>query len=200
MCRIVTNAVFFLTLSLSACVTDQGANLAPQSQEGEENQIKPEGEISFERKFLSHHRILLNVKPKNIPPANFYKSLAQKLIKETPKIQAKNGLLSYLLAIPPRGHPQTLPDTIELISFVSYPVYEEATHTPAGKKWANIRAGIFANAKGKNIPVLVATKSKYRNLQAQKAYDLLAAPTDWQEGYTIFYIGQRRKFSHFPDY
>ncbi len=134
------------------------------------------------------YRVFRGVRLASVPGDVFTRVLGEKFIPAAPQTHAKNGLVGYVPALPPKGAPAGTPDEIAIVIYESEEVYNLARNTPEGKAYADLHWQFFDKERTKSG----AARPFGRELAADSPADILGCGLDWQAGHTMVYIGQRR--------
>ncbi|MBI3891189.1 MAG: hypothetical protein HY303_06625 [Candidatus Wallbacteria bacterium] len=134
------------------------------------------------------YRVFRGVRLPNVSTEDFPKILSEKFIPAAPETHAKNGLVAYVPALPPRPAPAGTPDEIAIVCYESEAVYNVARNTPEGKAYGDLHWQFFDKDKTKSQ----AAKPFGRSLLEDAPVDVIGCGIDWQAGHTAVFIGQRQ--------
>lgn len=131
------------------------------------------------------YRFVRAPRASSLAPEAFAADLAGRWLPSLPRL---HGLVSYVSAMPPAS--AGLPDEIALVAYESPEAHDQAWASEQGRRLASLQGALFAAGRMVSTPVDAwpATGA----IAAEVPYDVMRLPTDWQSGYTTWFIGRRR--------
>ena len=111
--------------------------------------------------------------------ADFFTLLEKTFIPSTVLMQIKNGLDTYIPAVPCglAGKPDTVPDETAILFWDSQQTYEDGFKTLAGRTYTLTHGGVYTQESGANFPELFTGK-----IALNTCYYLINKSTDWMHG------------------
>lgn len=113
----------------------------------------------------------------------FLGDLATRWLPAMARLQDSAGMIAYFSALPPAGDSR-LPDEVGLAAYESEAAAENAERGP---EFVALAAALYDAPGTLRAHVQPLTPE----LGAGSAFDVLQQPTDWQGGFTTFFIGAR---------
>lgn len=144
------------------------------------------------RRTAPFYRFWRGFKREDLPAADFFRRLIGEFMPATVQTHGHEGLLAYLVALPPASGTKTVPDEIALVAYESEAVYRRLTQTPHGKAYQQKHWEIFARGVSKSLVPQPFDLVSRREFKGERAFDVLNSPVDWQEGTTAFFLGFRK--------
>lgn len=142
---------------------------------------------------VPYYRFWRGMKLDELKQDAYMEKMSKTFVPAAPKTHAKNGLVSYTVAFPKKNHSAVIPDEIALIAYESKEVYDRAKATPEGQAYSDLHWTVFKkDASRSEVPVVFSDVNP-ETLESGKAYDMINKPIDWQSGYTVAFIGERKK-------
>ena len=138
------------------------------------------------------YRVFRGMKRADVAKDAFYEDLATRFIPAAPKTHGGKGLVAYLPAVAPATAPAGTPDEIAIVVYASEAVYQERRATPEGKAYGDMHWELFDRPASKSDTAVGWTKNGPA-LAPNVPVDMFEAPTDWQCGHSVVYVGQRKK-------
>jgi hypothetical protein len=124
-------------------------------------------------------RIWRGFKQDSLTQDEFFQRLGQTFIPSTVQMQIKNGLDTYIPAIPcgMKGKPATVPDETAILFWDSQETYEAGFDTLAGRTYTLTHGGCYTKESGADFPTLYSGEIKLNS-----CYYLIDESADWMHG------------------
>lgn len=161
-----------------------------------------------------YYRFWRGFKKDGLAWIEFHRALVNDFMPATVKTHGSEGLMSYMVVLPPRGDSRFIPDEIALVTYGSEQTYKTITNTPHGKAYQVKHGEIFSTrTPGHAEPLNKGLESRIsrslvpvdfsgitaKGFHSERAYDVLSKPVDWQKGHSVCFFGLRKK-SLRPDF
>ena len=124
-------------------------------------------------------RIWRGFRQQDLEQDKFFELLGKTFIPSTVQMQIKNGLDTYIPAVPcgMKGKPATVPDETAILFWDSQQTYQDGFDTLAGRTYTLTHGGVYAKGSGADFPTLYAGK-----LTANDCFYLIDESADWMHG------------------
>ena len=104
------------------------------------------------------------------------------------------ALNQYLVVIPPKNKPDFVPDELALVAITSEQKYQSIRATPEGRKYSERHWDVFNKDRSKSAKSMIDYfAEKPARLEPTVAYRMFDSTIDWSQGYSLIYIGTRKK-------
>jgi len=115
-------------------------------------------------------------------------------MRDTVELYGKaQALNQYLVVIPPKNKPDFIPDELALVALTSESAYQTVRATPEGKRYSERHWDIFEKGKSQSAKRLVNYfAEKPAQLEPSVAYSILPPALNWNDGFSLVYIGTRK--------
>ena len=154
-----------------------------------------------------YYRFWRGFKKAGLSMEDFHHALVTDFMPVTVKTHGKEGLVSYMVVLPPGSGTKVIPDEIALVAYASENTYKTITRTPHGLAYQKKHGDIFtgkgspgsatieiqgsSRASRSLVPIDFASTTA-RDFHREQAYDVFRKPVDWQTGHSIFFYGFRK--------
>lgn len=121
-----------------------------------------------------------------------FKQMLGGFMDDTRALYEGRGLSEYIVLIPPKNKPASMPDEFALVALESEAQYRSIRQTPAGQAYSQRHWDIFDQSTSKSASKFIRYFEQLPNsLESGAAYDLIGENIDWSKGYTMAFIGMR---------
>lgn len=141
-----------------------------------------------------HIRLWRGYKLSNLSFKTFHNKLSSNFLPETARVPGKFGLKTYIVAIPPENNNSNIPDEIAFLVYSSKNDYKRMYSTEEGRNYGASHWNVF-NRKISNtkVPLAFNLAIAKANKTSDLAFDVLDKSVNWNLGYTVVYLGLRKK-------
>jgi quinol monooxygenase YgiN len=154
-----------------------------------------------------YYRFWRGFKKPDISREAFVQALIDDFMPATVQTHGQEGLMSYMVILPPASAPWNIPDEIALVAYASEDIYKTITTTPHGRAYQIKHGDIFTPKDNPATGALIIpgqsrgsrslvprpfAEISPEEFRREAAYDVLSQPVDWQTGHSMFFMGLRK--------